>query len=55
MFKFKTPSKKTLETMSEIAKGNLKDDFETKAINKIQELTGHENVKITSMTLKQKR
>jgi len=48
MFKFKTPSKKTLETMSEIAKGNVNENMEAKAIDKIKSLTGHENVKITS-------
>lgn len=48
MFKFKTPSKKTLETMSEIAKGNVSENMEAKAMDKIKSLTGHENVKITS-------
>jgi len=48
MFKFKTPSKKTLETMSEIAKGNVNENMEAEAIDKIKSLTGHENVKITS-------
>ncbi len=48
MFKFKTPSQKTLKTMSEIAKGDNTTDYESKAISKICELTSHENAKITS-------
>ena len=48
MFKFKTPSQKTLKTMSEVAGGNLEKDFESEAVEKIKGLTGHENVKITS-------
>ncbi|MDO5860409.1 DegT/DnrJ/EryC1/StrS family aminotransferase [Methanobrevibacter sp.] len=48
MFKFKTPSKKTLEIMSEVAKGNLKDDFEIRCCEKITDLTSHEFVKVTS-------
>ncbi len=48
MFKFKTPSQKTLETMSEIAKGNLNEDYESKCIDKIKALTSHEQAKITS-------
>ncbi len=48
MFKFKTPSQKTLQTMSEIAKGNDTRDYESEAISKICELTGHENALITS-------
>ena len=46
MFKFKTPSKKTLEIMAEAAKGN--EDYEAKCIEKIRQLTSHEEVKITS-------
>ena len=46
MFKFKTPSKKTLEIMAEAAKGN--EDYEAKCIEKIRRLTSHEEVKITS-------
>ena len=48
MFKFKTPSQKTLETMSEVARGNDKTDYESEAVTIICELTSHENAKITS-------
>ena len=48
MFKFKTPSQKTLEIMSEVAKGNLSEDFETKCMDKIRQLTSHQEVRITS-------
>lgn len=48
MFKFKTPCEKTLEVMSEVAKGNCKRDFEAECIEKIRMLTGHDHVKITS-------
>ena len=48
MFKFKTPSQKTLKTMSEVAGGNLEKDFESEAVEKIKDLTGHEHGKITS-------
>ena len=48
MFKFKTPSKKTLEIMSKVAKGEITDDFEVKCREKITELTSHEFVEITS-------
>ena len=46
MFKFKTPSKKTLEIMAEAAKDN--EDYEAKCIEKIRQLTSHEEAKITS-------
>ena len=48
MFKFKTPSVKTLEIMSKVAKGEINDDFEVKCQEKIKELTSHEFAKITS-------
>ena len=48
MFKFKKPSNKTLEIMSEVAKGNVKKDYEKSCIEKIRNLTTKENVKITS-------
>ena len=48
MFKFKTPSQKTLKTMSEVAGGNLEKDFEAEAAEKIKDLTGHDHAKITS-------
>ena len=48
MFKFKTPSKETLDIMSEVAKGNSNTDYEAKCIEKIKDLTNHNNVKITS-------
>ncbi len=48
MFKFKTPSNKTLEIMSEVAKGNPEKDYEKTCIEKIQDLTGKNNVRMTS-------
>ena len=48
MFKFKTPSQETLEIMSEVAKGNLSKNFEESCIEKIKDLTKHEEAKITS-------
>ena len=48
MFKFKSPSENTLKVMSEVAKGNIPDDFEQKCIDKIRDLTSHDEVKITS-------
>ncbi len=48
MFRFKTPSKETLEIMSEVAKGNVEKDYEESCITKVKDLTTKENVKITS-------
>ena len=48
MFKFKTPSDKTLEVMSEVAKGNTEKDYEKSCISKIKDLTGKEHVRMTS-------
>ena len=48
MFKFKTPSKKTLEIMSKVAKGEMTDDFEARCEEKIRDLTSHEFAKVTS-------
>ncbi len=48
MFKFKTPSNKTLEIMSEVAKGNVEKDYEESCSDKIKKLTAKEHVKITS-------
>lgn len=48
MFKFKTPSNKTLEIMSEVAKGNVEKDYEESCMNKIMDLTSKEYAKITS-------
>ncbi len=48
MFKFKTPSKETSEIMSEVAKGNIKKDYEESCIAKIRELTSKEHARITS-------
>ena len=48
MFKFKTPSKETRKIMSEVALGNISDNFESKCQDKIKDLTSHEFVKITS-------
>ena len=48
MFKFKTPSKETRKIMSEVALGNVNDNFETKCEEKVKELTSHEFVKMTT-------
>ena len=48
MFRFKTPSEKTRKIMSEVALGNINDNFEEKCHDKIKELTSHEFVKMTS-------
>ena len=48
MFKFKSPSQKTLEIMSEVAKGNIEKNFEESCIDKIRDITTKEHVKITS-------
>ena len=48
MFKFKSPSRKTLEIMSEVAKKNNDNDFEESCINKIKGLTTKEHVRMTS-------
>ena len=48
MFKFKTPSKRTLEIMSKVAKGTIQKDYEESCVNKIKELTSKDHVKITS-------
>ena len=48
MFKFKTPSNKTLEIMSEVAKGNVEKDYEASCIDKIKGLTDKEHVRMTS-------
>ena len=48
MFKFKTPSAKTLKVMSEVAKGNIEKDYEESCINKIKDLTAKEHARITS-------
>ena len=48
MFKFKKPSPETLKIMSEVAKGNIHENFEEKCIDKIRDLTNHDEVKITS-------
>ena len=48
MFRFKTPSEKTRKIMSEVALGNVNDNFEEKCHDKISELTSHEFVKMTS-------
>ena len=48
MFKFKTPSEKTLKVMSEVAKGNIEKDYEKSCISKIKDLTGKEHVRMTS-------
>ena len=48
MFKFKTPSQKTLDVMSEVAKGNIAKNYEESCIDKIKDLTNKEQVKITS-------
>lgn len=48
MFRFKTPSQKTLKIMAEVAKGNINEDYEAKCIDEIKRLTSHEQAKITS-------
>ena len=48
MFKFKSPSSKTLEIMSEVAKGNVEKDYEESCIEKIRDLTTKEHVRMTS-------
>ena len=48
MFKFKSPSNKTLEIMSEVAKGNVEKDYEESCIEKIRDLTTKEHVRMTS-------
>ncbi|WP_458406193.1 DegT/DnrJ/EryC1/StrS family aminotransferase [Methanobrevibacter sp.] len=48
MFKFKSPSRKTLRIMSEVAKGNVTTDFEKKCVEKVNALTGKQHVRITS-------
>ena len=48
MFRFKTPSQKTLEIMSDVAKGDTSENFENKCIEKIKRLTSHEFVEMTS-------
>lgn len=49
MFKFKTPSDKTKKIMSDVASGKLTNtNFENECINKIKNLTKHEEVRITS-------
>ena len=48
MFRFKRPSQKTLDMMSEVAKGNADKNFEESCINKIRDLTEKEHVKMTS-------
>ena len=49
MFRFKTPSRKTREIMSKVASGEVTNaDFEQSCIEKISELTGHDEVRITS-------
>ena len=47
MFKFKTPNQKTMKIMSEVALGS-DIDYEQSAIDKIKDLTTHDEVKITS-------
>lgn len=48
MFKFKTPSKETRKAMSEVALGNVNDDFDEMCREKIKKLTSHEHVRMTS-------
>ena len=49
MFRFKTPSKRTQEIMSEVALGKHSNiNFEESCIEKIKDLTNHEEAKITS-------
>lgn len=48
MFKYKTPTTKTLQIMSEVAKGNIEKDFEQSCIDKVKYLTKKDFAKITS-------
>lgn len=48
MFKFKTPSQKTLKIMSDVAKGNIKENYEDRCVEKIKGWTSHEFVEMTS-------
>lgn len=49
MFKFKSPCEKTRQVMSKVASGEINDiDFEKSCIDKIKDLTGHDQVRITS-------
>lgn len=48
MFKFKTPSEKTRKIMSEVALGNVTENYEAKCLEKIKALTSHDFAKITS-------
>lgn len=48
MFKFKTPSEKACQIMAEVASNSIRDDFEVKSIEKIKDLTHHEEARITS-------
>ncbi|MBR6928245.1 MAG: DegT/DnrJ/EryC1/StrS aminotransferase family protein [Methanobrevibacter sp.] len=48
MFRFKRPGRKTLDIMSEVAKGNVDKNFEESCIAKIRDLTTKEHVKMTS-------
>ena len=49
MFKFKTSSEKTKKIMSDIASGKLENtDFENNCIDKLKDLTNHDEVRITS-------
>lgn len=48
IFKFKEPSNKTKEVMSEVAKGNIDTDFESEAEAKINKITNHKFVKLTN-------
>ena len=48
MFKFKTPSQKTKEIMSDVTLGKSDENYEELCKAKISDLTSHEHVKITS-------
>lgn len=48
MFKFKTPSQKTKEIMSNVTLGKSDENYEELCKEKISDLTSHEHVRITS-------
>ena len=48
MFKFKTPSQKTKQRMSEVALCKINENFEERCQEKVKALTGHDHVRITS-------
>ena len=48
MFRFKRPSRETMDIMSEVAKGNVIKNFEESCIEKVKGLTTKEHALMTS-------